>query len=73
MSKKKVGPPWWAMMLISAGSTFGLGYLTAVGQGMKPGQAAAVAGASALAPLVTTPIQSKLNPDGTSARSEPKL
>lgn len=66
MAKKK-GPPWWATTLMSAASSFGLGYLTAISYGMKPGEAAAVAGASALAPLAGVPVAAHLNPDGGSA------
>lgn len=67
--KKQDGPPWWANTVISVGATFGLGYLTGLGQGLSAIQAAAVAGAAALAPLVGVPVQSKYNPDGTKAET----
>lgn len=64
--KSKLGS-WWAQALINAGATFGLGYLTGIQQGLKPSQAATVAGISILGPLVGVPVATTRNPDGSPA------
>lgn len=69
--KKKKQENFWtstlAQTLMNVGATFGLAYLGGITQGLKPGQAATVAGVSVLAPIVGVPVQAQFNPDGTKA------
>lgn len=65
MAKKSKVGSWWGQMLINAGATFGLSYLAAIQQGLKPSQAAQVAGVSVLAPAIGVPIATTRNPDGS--------